>query len=619
MSIYITIPPINPVRWVEKDVSFTDDYGSMPFGLAGFTDSLSVTEPDSVYYQPFKKDNVITSQFSRTLIDGGTNTNVLNIYSERAVLLHTISLSMSSPLIISGNTEPDTGEQLYTYKMELVPTLYSQLDNYDLVILELVANFDGDYKYLRTSAPLHLFTNNDNYAKVEYSNNTNDYDAFWSNKNALYYPTFQFWIEANRMKKISASEYTTYKDMNQVTEKLYGKTVDKYRLMVGEISEGVPEYMIDLMDKATVCDNVRINGLAVVLIEGGESSSDSPLQSKEYIFEEKDSSNKYRYRNKEVDLWDVPATGYPYAVGNITLEADGHAPIRLDARILDNDSERDALIGIINARAVVAKATGTASLVGSTVKFINGANENFALTTTPIVCPNEFINTINVSTNNTDFTYSLLYPDPSIDNYHICNFGVDSAITGDILNVSVTGITTATNTYATAANYTVRIFHNNQETVYNATQSGSNAKITNISGDISSLMERVYLRNHNFSAIGTLGLTWLAPAKDRLDTLAIINSQLDGITPAWVSALVTGTPPNQYKPFYRLERVELIQNTLSQTEVDNVIVEIYDYSRWQPKYGTILTKYQTPTAAPTATSAAARAAMIANFWTFITD
>jgi hypothetical protein len=131
-------------------------------------------------------------------------------------------------------------------------------------------------------------------------------------------------------------------------------------------------------------------------------------------------------------------------------------------------------------------------------------------------------------------------------------------------------------------------------------------------------MERVYLRNHNFSA-APLALTRLGEAKDRLDTIAIINSQLDAITTGWVSGLVTGTPPNQYKPFYRLERVELIQNTLSQSEVDTVINEIYNFSRWQPKYGTILTKYQTPTAAPTATSAAARAAMIANFWTFITD
>lgn len=615
MSVYINIPPINPVRWVEKDTSFTDDFGSKPFGFATFEDGLDITETNSTYLQPFKKDNVITSQFSRTL-SGGTDSNVINIYSERAVLLHTITLSMSSPLIISGNTEPDTGEQLYTYKMELVPSLYSQLDDYDVIVVELVARFDTEYKYLRTIVPLYLFTDNDNFTKIEYSNNTNNYGAFWSNKNAIYYPTFQFWIEADRMKKISASEYTTYTDMNEVTEKLYGQTVDKYVLTAGNASQGIPEYMVDLMDKATVCDNVRVNGIAMTLVESGESGSRKPLQTKEYIFEEKDSSRKYQYRNREIDLWDE--ISYPYAVGNITLEADGHAPIRVDARILDNDSERDALIAIINARALVAKATGTASVVSGTVKFINGANENFALTTEVVVCPDVLNLVINVSNAATAFNYTLLYPNSSITYYHICNFGVDSSITGDLLNASSLGQAVISNTYASTGNYTIRIFHKNQETVLNATQSGTNPKITSVSGDISSVMERVYLRNHNFSA-APLALTWLGAAKDRLDTISIVNSQLDAITTGWISGLVTGTPPNQYKPFYRLERVELIQNTLSQSEVDTVINEIYNYARWQPKYGTILTKYQTPSAPPTATSASARSIMTTNFWTFITD
>lgn len=620
MSTYAFIPPINPIRFVEKDYSFSDEFGHKPYGLAGFTDSLTNQEVDEPYFQPFKKSGEITLQFVRGIVDGGTNETKIKFYSEQAALLLTINVNHDFFLTLSGNTDPDTDEQLHALKAYFSPSQYSQLNDYDLVWIELELNYDGTYRRFRSSAPIYLFTDNEGFVKIQYTNDTNDYGCYWENRNQSFYPVFQLYVEADRMKKVSASERLTYEDMNQKLEKLYSKAYDKYTFNVGGNSQGVPDYMIDIVDRALMCDNVSIDGRAYRFEEAGESSGNSPLQTKEYTLREADENSKYTYKGTQVTLWERPASGYPYAVGNITLQDLGGRVIRLDARILTNSGDETALLSILDARAVLNNSTGTFSESSGTFIFTNGQNESFGLVSDVQVLTKKVDIVVNVGTSSGIYRHTVTFPNNFDAYYHIVNFGESTNISFDTLYTSNAGAINASYTYITTGNYTISVFHKDLDTVFNINNTVSTQpKITNVTGVFSSTLRRIYLRNHDFSALASLDLAFIAPAKDTLDTLVITGSNLQAITAGWASGLVVGIPPNWYRPFYNIGFIDLSRNSLDTAGVDAFCNELHGSTRWQGGLKSLALNYQSPLAPPTGSSLTARNAFIAAGWTVFTD
>lgn len=609
MSVYAYIPPVNPIRFVEKDQSFTDEYGHKPYGSASYLDSRSSNDATEPYYQPFKKNNILMLQIHRA---NAASTKV-NFYSaETGVKLHTVTIS-NPPLILAANIVPGTvDEQLYIQLMALQPATYSQLDDHDLVWIEIEINFGTATKYMLSVAPIYLFTENDEFSKIVYSCNTNKFDCFWANRNPLYYPVFTFYIEAERTERDSAFEHLTYDEMNGTVEELHSNVRDQYTFRAAG-----PDFMLDILDRALACDNKTIDDRVYTLKEVGEKSGKGTAQTKEYTLTEPDDAIKYTFVNRVVELWERP--GYPYAVGNLTLQDASGRTIRLDARILDDSTDETALLSTLNGLALNVASSGTFTESSGTFLFTNGTGEAFEVVTDVQVMTTELELSVNVATNGTTYKHLSSFPD-NFDHYHIINYGEGTTIAFDELHASVSGTLTASHLYATSGNYTIRVFHKNEDTIFNATALTGAPKITDIDGDMSSTMERIYLRNQDFSGLAAIDLSFIAPSKDTLTTLVIENSGLDAITSGWASGLVVGVPPNWYRPFYRIGFVSLANNTLSDTEIDTFINELHGSTRWQPGAGkTLNVKFQTPAAPPTGASLTARNAFIAGLWTVFTD
>jgi hypothetical protein len=618
MSVYVYVPAPNPIGFVEKDRSFTDEHGSKPYGLASYLDSLSSQDVSEPYYQPFYKNGTLYLQIHVA----ATSSIKANFYSaDTGEKIHTVTIS-NPPLTLTTNIVPGTtDEQLYIQLIGLQPSTYSQLDDYDLVWLELELDFSGTVQYLLSKAPIHLFTENEEFTKITYTCNTNKFDVFWANKNPLYYPVFTLWVEASKMLRESSYEHLTYDEMNGTTEELYSNVRDMYTFRVGG-NVGVPDFMIDIVDRALACDNKLIDGRVYILKEVGEASGKSYRQTKEYTLSEPDDTVKNTFRQSELTLWERPASSYPYAVGNLTLQDDAGRTIRLDARILTGSGDESSLITTMNSRATSAGSSGTFSESSGTFLFTNGDGEMFSVVTDVQVLHKQVEIDINVGTSSTTYSHISAFPDPSSTYYHIINWGISTGITYDELwtsgNVNP-GAINASNTYASTGNYTIKLFHKNEDTIFNATATGTQPKITDVTGDLSSVLERIYFQGQDFSGLAALDLSFIAPAKDSLNTIVIKSSGLDAITAGWASGLVVGTPPNWYRPFFKIAFIDLSGNTLSSTEVDAFCNELHGSTRWQAGYKTLNVKFQTPTAPPTGSSLTARNAFTANFWAVFTD
>lgn len=112
----------------------------------------------------------------------------------------------------------------------------------------------------------------------------------------------------------TAFEHTTYDEMNGKVEELHSNVTDIFTFKTAF----VPEYALDILDRALACDNKQIDGATYTLKEVGEAEGKT-LKSKEYVLTNPDDTLKHTFRQADVTLWERPASGYPYAVGNLTL------------------------------------------------------------------------------------------------------------------------------------------------------------------------------------------------------------------------------------------------------------------------------------------------------------
>lgn len=612
MSVYVYIPPVNPIRFVEKNQSFTDDYGFKPYGDASHLDKRQAGEVIEPYYQPFKKSGILSLQIQRAL---DTATKVKFYSADTGNLLHTVTVS-NPPLTLTTNIIPNTdNEQMYVQLIVLQPSTYSQLNNHDLVWIEIEIEFSGTFKYLLSTFPVYLFTENDGFSEIKYTCNTNKFDVFWANKNPLYYPSFTFYIESQRIDRGSSFEHTTYDEMNGTTEELYSNVRDMYTF-IGGGKDGVPAEMIDILDRALACDNKTIDGRKYRLKEVGEPSGKEYRQTKEYVLSEEDDTLKHTYRDSTLTLWEEPATSYPYAVGNMVLQDASGRTIQLEARILDSISTKTALLSTLNARALAAGSSGTFSEAGGVFSFENGTNETFAIASDIQVLPYELTIDIDALFNGDVYSHISAFAD-TFDHYHIINWGLGSAITDDELwtNSGASSIV-ATKTYATATTATIRLFHKNEDTSFqNLRNTIGGVYITDMAGEISSALTSFRIERHDFGALTSLNLSFLAPAKDTLQSIVIRSSLLDGITATWASALVSGS----YKPYTALRYVDFSGNTFNATFVDAFLNEFDTSTNYQPGFYTLNVKFMSPAAPPTGASSTARANIIAKFWQLFTD
>jgi hypothetical protein len=241
MANILYFPKINPVRFFLPEPSTL--YNTRHIDDFEFFDTIQPWQEQRDYYQPWDKSRLIKLYLEADF--GPHNVNIIDLDGN---IITTVQFEQ----VKQNEDNPD----LYLYQLDV-----------DISALE-----SGGYRLQLVSGiddPLTVQTNKlsicDSHANtlvLDYQNSQYHEGVFWDTP---YYPTLQ--VEGGIKFKSPASKDQSYEDQSLDETLLSSKPYRLFELIIGD-SFGVPDYMIDLVNRILSCDSVLIDGKAYTKSEG---------------------------------------------------------------------------------------------------------------------------------------------------------------------------------------------------------------------------------------------------------------------------------------------------------------------------------------------------------------
>jgi hypothetical protein len=290
-----------------------------------------------------------------------------------------------------------------------------------------------------------------------------------------------------------------------------------------------------------------------------------------------------------------------YAITDFDMEF-GSRTVTVPCWIYDNDTDVTARVAYLNSTFVPANGmTGSFSFVSGKVYYTNGAAENWGIDVMP-----------RKLTRACFLFLTVAVPSGSPDDYQFTYTGagsdmvVDWGDSTDAVFYHPTSSQTALHNYSDTSDKTVRFFHNGT-LITNLTFSvffATDYSLYRITGTLPASITSLFLASQTSyispASVNISGLSSLA-------TLGITGGGITSFSPALFSAAHNS-----------LGVIVLTGNALSSTEVDAVFNTFVATTPAATVYSSttrILNIRQTPAAAPTGASLAARTALAAAGWT----
>lgn len=616
MSEIFRQPKMNPFRFAKADFVMNSKHGYPAFGTALHKDSLKPDHVQDDYYHKVTPTQPICIQYHRGKVDTYDPTE-LYIQDRNGNLLKFIN--PTSTYTHPGKKDAKTGEQLYTEQFHFTLSQFAELNGHDELQFLLriyysneasplgfiVEDYRCDRLLVADEWPEHCY--------VEYSHPVNEplYDVLFEELR----PRFTKFIPSKGMFERQGGVFTVYTNQVQNSIRLYGANTDDCVFDMGG-KEGLPMYEIDVLDDALSVKNVRIDGRLYTRLEKEFEIVGSNDKHREFRrCKMQHAEDILTFRRGLVQVWKQPGT-YPYAIGRHVL-ADGFIYQGfLGAKMFNDSAAEDDYIDALNTYSAGMGYTGEWLILGGWVCWSNGQNESFDLVWEVKVFPRMQEFTVNVAAALQAFTYSLGYNTNTVEQ-HVAVWGSISG-TEEIINSTYTSfgsggftnVASVRKVFGSTGNKTVRIFTDDKVTEFNCARrfpqpAAPEPKITNFNtsvSSVSSILASYRLFGHDMVSMSSLSLSFLANSKNTLKFLTIERCNVNAIPTGWAQALISGA----YKPFRLLEHVELSKNKLSVASVDGVFNEIHQHTNWSPGFKYINVSGNSPTAAPTGASSAAR-------------
>ena len=626
MSQIVLIPDINPIRFAEEDKIIPTDVGFPAFGEALQIDSTKPLQVLEQWYQPFTNTDTICIQFKRARKGiGGWNFTVLNIETPEGEF---ITYMNPTSQINNYEIDPVTGERLDAVQFLFTFGSIDALAGYEYVVLRLkVAYGDGEDIGEGTtetyrSNPIHLADEHPDTIRIEYHNNSNDYGIAFEQMS----PRFMFRFPTSRILTYEpAGTFDVFTDHKKREVKLSGVSTNQYKLDIGGV-DGVPEYVIDILDEALNCDNIRIGSRLYSRVSKELELQGSPEVHRKRVFAKlQDKGNIFSFSQAQILGWTRPASGFPYAIDYAQI-TDGFIYTGVGAKaFFDEDDEDDTLVGLnaqltylgLGAQWVKVDESGV-------IKFylVNGPGERFGLNGKPIqVFPTRLRLELQVNTAGDNFRYQFVYPTPSIVYQHVACYADSQG--QEVLHSSAVGVgvTIANFTFSTTGAHVVNIFTRDQETAISSVHgSACPVEITDWDNDVPKTCQQIYFNAHPFNGSAKLSLTPTNRCEKNIINTTFRYSSITGIATGWASGIAIGG----YKGYAKAWGYEISNAALGVGDVDNFINEVHDYTDFKtfPPPGkpyVLDVSGNSPSAAPTGASAASEANLNSNGWNVFHD
>lgn len=245
MANEIQIPSINPIKLVQDGYTPATRYNQKHFDSSLFTEQLRNFQQTRNYYQKFQTTENIYFQIianfgpiSCKLIDCNDNEIVVGTVATITTSIFTVPYAAFSCTInLSG-----IPEGIYWVVVNVGTTPYTKL----------------------ISEPIHVANYHANTMLFEYNNSINDFGAIFQNGEI-----FSLRIESFFKSFTPGSNDVVFEDEPANVLKLSASPFRQFKLAFGE-GIGVPDWLIDKVNRLFACDSVLIDGKYFTKAEGAK-------------------------------------------------------------------------------------------------------------------------------------------------------------------------------------------------------------------------------------------------------------------------------------------------------------------------------------------------------------
>jgi len=629
MSIIVRFPSINPYRFAEVDAVFPGDR----WGYPAFGDALQIdaTRPGQVreqYYQKLGLNDPVYIHYHRGRT--GDNTNITNPSELRIFEVGSNALlkvvNLTSSYMLSGVVDEVTGEQLYTEQFLFTPASIPELAGKKYIYFDMIWYFNGVESILNyRSNPIFLSASHPGTSLVEYNQLVNGHDVLFEQL----MPRFAYRIESNGMIYEPGGDYTTFEDQDRNTVTLDAEAYNVFKWDIGGYI-GLPECIIDVVNRSLQCCKdgyFRIDGKEYIWQDGKlerSGSEDKHVQWRTVTLRQKDGNNGYTFTQRKIKLFTT--VDFPFAINHCVITDNFTTVGVLNAngglaKVFDDSAGLDSWIGSFNTNIA---GTGHASVIernGNDVFLVNAPGERFYhYQLFPFqIYPNMLVlDAVTSYPSQRYIQYKMTYADNKL-HMHVACFAGTSDTENLFTNIGSNNACVVTHEFMTTGAQTLRIFHRDEEINFEIIRNplSSVAAISAITGRISANLTILRLTHLALGGATGFDLSFLAPAKDSLQSLYLDRCAIVKIVPGWASSLASAS----YKPFTKLIYTGITYNNLTSSAIDDFINEFYNYCKVGYGYNsfTIDLSHNSISAPPTSASSTARTAFSNMKWRIITD
>lgn len=473
-----------PVRWIPANDALPDTLSTYPSVRGFFKERLQYWQVKNFYYQKFHSDDKIVLYFdssagSAELYCVDTEGREVDILGGR--------IPLSPAVTETANTfnEGGTDYQYYTYCQIIKPSDYAVPDGVYFFVVE--HNVSGAI-YTEISEPVHIRSQKWNDTRlIEYTHSRNelvmDYILWQQMAAVLGDPmVFQLRVESHVDDGEPASADTQFVDMGERVISLQSHPYQVYNFNIG--TRGVPAWMLNKVAAALSCDTFSIDAQSFVKDQGAQFSvkkfDTSGFRGATIKLRDADPQEAGVVLHGAVvelmemitDGGDPPAIVYPFAwsclsVYDSTLSVSGTTA----AKVFEDEGELDAYIALINTDLTTYFGAGRPMLgriirIDNKIYYANSFGEHWIKwTAAHSVSYSSFegMMDMTVRATSTNEFISKIWPTTGAGTRTaqvIVDFG-DGTVEAHIISSSGA---TVNHTYASSADYNVRMFHSASDT-----------------------------------------------------------------------------------------------------------------------------------------------------------
>lgn len=393
------------------------------------------------------------------------------------------------------------GQQYITYQYKLPDFSSIPLDGTYYFVYSV--DYDGSHSDTFVSEPLYLADEHPGTICIEYSNTENVEGVLFEEIPTIFSFLLEAYIDDYKPKVVSQ----VYASQRQDAITLDYRVSDSFRLLIGQETEGVADWVYKKLTYIMGCDRTLLNGLhytsggAVVDIQDGQGS---PLKAGTLDIQPGDQKAFSTFSNRSIILYEQPP--YPHMLANIAV---GNIHTIIQNTEVADPTAQTAAIAQMNTNIGDTELLGTVTLSGGVIQYNLAPGESF---TTALAL---------IHTNKVTFSFSPA----SAANLAMfigrgnttVNWGdgaiVSYAPTGGVLGLSIN------HTYSSSGIYSVKIWGNPDAL------SITNSILTYSSGLFPQGMKSLYLSGIQWPS-NAFQFSSLANAANSLTSLSIVNGAL---------------------------------------------------------------------------------------------